>query len=182
MQLAVDDATRAQVFTTGQITSIHAKLMAHLIHAPRVAGVIRTTQNWIGGNDYTPCGADFFPPPPEHVMPLLDDLCDAVNDDALPPLVQAALVHAQFETIHPFADGNGRTGRALVQVVLRRRGIAPDYVPPISVVLANAKERYIAGLTDFRAERVEAWVEHSAAATRRRRDLRTCISNGCARW
>jgi len=164
MQLAVDQAARAQVFTIGQITAIHTKLMAHLINASRVAGVIRTTQNWIGGNDYTPCGADFVPPPPEHVMPLLGDLCDAINDDALPPLVQAALVHAQFETIHPFVDGNGRTGRALVQVILRRRGVAPDYVPPISVVLANAKARYVAGLNDFRAERVEAWVEHFAAA------------------
>lgn len=164
MWLAVDEASQAQVFTTGQITAIHAKLMAHLINAPRVAGVIRTTQNWIGGNDCTPCGADFVPQAPEHLMPLLDDLSDAINDDALPPLVQAAQVHAQVETIHPFADGNGRTGRALVQVVLRRRGVAPDCVPPISVVLAGAKERYTAGLTDFRTDRVEAWAEHFATA------------------
>ncbi len=164
MQLAVDAATQAEVFTIEQITAIHARLMAHVVNAPRIAGVLRTTQNWIGGNDFNPCGADFVPPPPENVIPLLDDLCTAINDDTLPPLVQAALVHAQFETIHPFADGNGRTGRALVQVVLRRRGLAPDYVPPISVVLANAKERYIAGLTDFRADRMEAWVAQFAAA------------------
>lgn len=119
---------------------IHARLMAHVVNAQRIAGVLRTTQNWIGGNDYNPCGADFVPPPPQHVGALLIDLCAAINDETLPPLVQAALVHAQFETIHPFADGNGRTGRALVQVVLRRRGLAPDYVPPISVVLANAKD------------------------------------------
>lgn len=164
MQLAVDAATRADVFTVDQITAIHARLMAHAVNAPRIAGAIRTTQNWIGGNDYNPCGADFVPPPPEHVDTLLDDLCCAINDDSLPPLVQAALVHAQFETIHPFADGNGRTGRALVQVVLRRRRLAPAYVPPISVVLASAKGRYIAGLTDFREGRMESWVEHFAAA------------------
>jgi Fic family protein len=164
MQLAVDAATHADVFTVHQITAIHARLLANAPSASRIAGTIRETQNWIGGNDYTPCGADFVPPPPEHVGPLLDDLCAAVNDETLPPLVQAALVHAQFETIHPFEDGNGRTGRALVQVVLRRRGLAPDYVPPISVVLANAKDRYIAGLTAFREDRVEAWVEHFAAA------------------
>ena len=164
MQLAVDVATRVEVFTVDQITAIHARLMAHAVNAQRIAGAIRTTQNWIGGNDYNPCGADFVPPPPEHVATLLDDLCAAINDETLPPLVQAALVHAQFETIHPFADGNGRTGRALVQVVLRRRGLAPDYVPPISVVLANAKARYIAGLTDFREDRIESWVEQFAAA------------------
>ncbi len=68
------------------------------------------------------------------------DLADAVNREDLPPLVQAALVHAQFETIHPFEDGNGRTGRALVQVVFRRRGIAPDYVPPVSVIWAAERD------------------------------------------
>lgn len=68
-----------------------------------------------------------MPPPPEYVAALLTDLCEAINDDLLPPLVQAALVHAQFETIHPFDDGNGRTGRALIHVVLRRRGIAPAW-------------------------------------------------------
>jgi len=104
------------------------------------------------------------PPPPEEVAALLADLCDAVNDDVLPPLVQAALVHAQFETIHPFDDGNGRTGRALIHVVLRRRGVAPAYVPPISVVLANARDRYIDGLTRFREDGVGEWVEHFAAA------------------
>jgi Fic family protein len=164
MQLAVDAATHAEVFATEQITTIHARLMASAPNATRIAGVIRSTQNWTGGNDYTPCGADFVPPPPEYVAPLLADLCAAINDETLPPLVQAALVHAQFETIHPFDDGNGRTGRALVQVVLRRRRLAPEYVPPISVVLANAKDRYIAGLINFREDRVEDWVAQFAAS------------------
>src|SRR5690606_1609012 len=99
------------------------------------------------GNDYNPCGAAFVPPPPEEVPDLLDDLCRAVDEHTLPPLVQAAVVHAQFETIHPFEDGNGRTGRALVQVVLRRRGLSPSFVPPISVVLARHREAYIEGLS-----------------------------------
>lgn len=162
MQLAVDHATSADAFTVAQIIAIHAKLMGANRDTARIAGRLRTTQNWIGGNDYTPCGADFVPPPPEYLPALLDDLCEAINDDTLSPLIQAALVHAQFETIHPFEDGNGRTGRALIHVVLRRRGIAPEYVPPISVLLAKRRDRYVSGLTDFRTDRVEAWVAHFA--------------------
>jgi Fic family protein len=131
----------------------------------QIAGRLRTTQNWIGGNDYNPCGAAFVPPPPTEVDRLLDDLCAFVNGEALPPLVQAAIAHAQFETIHPFEDGNGRTGRALVQVVLRRRGLTPAFVPPISVVLARDKDRYLKGLTLFREDRLADWIELFAAAT-----------------
>jgi len=166
MELAVHEAALVDVFTVGDILAIHAKLMAHAPNA-RIAGHLRTTQNWIGGNDYNPCGADFIPPPPDALDALLADLCDAMNDDILPPLVQAALVHAQFETIHPFDDGNGRTGRALVQVVLRRRGTASAYLPPISVVFAGARQRYIAGLTSFRGDDVQQWIEYFAGVTTR---------------
>jgi Fic family protein len=163
MALAVEQAATAERFGVDEVLAIHSRSMEHAPN-PRIAGRLRTGQNWIGGNDYNPCGADFVPPPPEHVAPLLYDLCDAINDDLLPPMVQAALVHAQFETIHPFDDGNGRTGRALIHVVLRRRGLAPAYVPPISVALAAARDRYIAGLTRFREDGVEAWVEQFAAS------------------
>jgi Fic family protein len=166
MELAVHDAADVDAFTVDDILAIHTKLMAHAPN-PHVAGRLRTTQNWIGGNDFTPCGADFVPPPPEMLDALLSDLCDAVNDDLLPPLVQAALVHAQFETIHPFDDGNGRTGRALVHVVLRRRGTASAYLPPISVVFAGARQRYIAGLTSFRGNEVQPWIEYFAGVTTR---------------
>ena len=166
MVLAVEDASVADRFGVGQIVAIHQRLMERAENRA-VAGRIRTRQNWLGGNAYNPCGADFVPPPPEHVSALLDDLSDAINDDRLPPIVQAALVHAQFETIHPFDDGNGRTGRALIHVVLRRRRVAPEYLPPVSVVLAAAKQRYIEGLTAFRADRVAAWVEHFAGAAAR---------------
>jgi Fic family protein len=105
------------------------------------------------------------PPPPGDVDRLLDDLCVFINDAGLPPLVRAAIAHAQFETIHPFEDGNGRTGRALVQVVLRRRGLTPAFVPPISVVLARDKDRYLRGLTIFREDRLADWIELFPAAT-----------------
>jgi Fic family protein len=164
MELAIHQASTVERFGVSEILAIHARLMEKAPNA-HVAGRIRTGQNWIGGNDYNPCGADFVPPPPEHVGPLLEDLCEAINDDLLPPVVQAALVHGQFETIHPFDDGNGRTGRALIHVVLRRRGIASEYVPPISVVLAAGRDRYIAALMRFREDEVSEWVEHFAAAT-----------------
>jgi len=171
MQLALAHATEADSLTLDHILVTHAALLARAPNASQVAGEIRTEQNWIGGNDYNPCGAAFVPPPPVDVRPLLDDLVDFCNSETLPPLAQAAFAHAQFETIHPFADGNGRTGRALVQVVLRRRGIAPDYVPPISVVLAADKERYIAGLTDFREARENDWLQSFAAAAARAAEL-----------
>jgi Fic family protein len=164
MVLAVDRAAQAEHFAVEDITAIHHRMMERSPHK-HIAGKIRTEQNWIGGNDYTPCGADFVPPPPEDVARLLADLCAAINDDRLSPLVQAALVHAQFETIHPFADGNGRTGRALVHVVLRRRGLAPRFLPPVSVVFARARDRYIDGLTSFRSTDVARWVELFAAST-----------------
>lgn len=166
MELAVDAASKVGRFSVDEILAIHRRLMEK---APNreIAGRIRRGQNWIGGNDHNPCGADFVPPPPEHVGPLLADLCEAIDGELLPPLVQAALVHAQFETIHPFDDGNGRTGRALIHVVLRRRGVAPAYVPPISVILAGARERYIDGLTRFREDRIGEWIEQFASAAAR---------------
>lgn len=163
MQLAVDEASSVAEFSTAEILAIHRRLMEQAPD-PHVAGRLRTVQNWIGGNDYNPCGADFVPPPPEYVEELMIDLCRSVDDDLLPPLVQAALVHAQFETIHPFEDGNGRTGRALVQVVLRRRDVAPGYVPPISVALASSRDRYIRGLVAYRQGNIEAWLEQFAGA------------------
>lgn len=172
MVLAIEESVRLSAFSIEQIQSIHKRLMERSENK-KIAGVIRSEQNWIGGNDYNPCGADFVPPPPEHVHDLLSDLCDAINDDTLPPLVQAALVHAQFETIHPFADGNGRTGRALIHVVLRRRGLSPRYVPPISVAIATSRQRYIEGLTNFRSGQVHKWVEYFVGTSARAAKLAT---------
>ena len=166
MELAVERAAAASSITVEDICAIHRRLMASAVN-PAPGGVVRDTQNWIGGNPYNPCGAAFVPPPPQDVPRLLDDLCAAIADDRLPPLVQAAVVHAQFETIHPFPDGNGRTGRALIHVVLQRRGLTPSYVPPISVVLAADKGRYVAGLVDFREGRLDEWFTAFAVATAR---------------
>ncbi|MDE2697016.1 MAG: Fic family protein [Chloroflexota bacterium] len=163
MEWAAEEAVGAENITRVALQDIHRILLADEVR--QRPGEFRDEQNWIGGNDYNPCGADFVPPPPEHVLTLVDDLCQFCNDEALSPLLQAAIAHAQFETIHPFGDGNGRTGRALVQVLLRRRGLAPSFVPPISVVLARRRDRYIEGLTRFREDRTAEWVEIFATAT-----------------
>jgi Fic family protein len=170
MQLAIERASTATPIRVADIVDIHTALLARG-PTPRIAGRIRTSQNWIGGNDHNPCGADFVPPPPEEVERLLHDLAAFCNEETLPPLVQAAVAHAQFETVHPFDDGNGRTGRALVQIVLRRRGLAPAFVPPVSVILARSKDRYIEGLILFREDRIAEWLEMFAVATRQATDL-----------
>jgi len=113
-------------------------------------GSFRTVQNWIGGSDYNPCSADFVPAPPELVEDLMGDLVAFCNGEALPPVAQAAVAHAQFETIHPFVDGNGRTGRAIIHLVLRRRGLAIRVLPPVSLVLATLARDYVGGLTATR--------------------------------
>ncbi len=166
MQLAIERASSLDGIQLKDLIDVHAALLKRA-PGPQIAGKLRTSQNWIGGNDYNPCGADFVPAPPEEVPRLLEDLSRFCNEDRLPVLVQAAIAHAQFETIHPFADGNGRTGRALIHVIMRRRGLAPTYVPPISVILAREKEKYIQGLTLFREDRVPEWLGTFANAANR---------------
>jgi Fic family protein len=180
MELAVEETSAAEAVTTERLVAIHYELMRNATNA-RIAGKVRTVQNWIGGNDYNPCGATYVPPPPDEVARLLKDLCVLCNGEHLPPLIQAAVAHAQFETIHPFDDGNGRTGRALIHIILRRRGVAPSYVPPVSVVFASQKESYVAGLVKFREDDVEDWIERFAVATARAARLAEEYLAGVAR-
>jgi Fic family protein len=180
MELAIDEATSAARFGADHVVAIRRQLMTAAPNA-RVAGRIRTVQNWIGGNDHNPFGADFVPPPPEQAEPLLADLCDAMADESLPPLAQAALIHAQFETIHPFDDGNGRTGRTLIHVVLRWRGRDEVFVPPISVVFARDRERYIDGLSAYWNGEVDGWIETFATVTVQASDLAASCLDGLAR-
>lgn len=113
-------------------------------------GRYREVQNWIGGSSYNPCSAAFVPPPPEFVPDLMADLFAFANGDGLPAVAQAAIAHAQFETIHPFVDGNGRTGRALIHLILRRRGVALRVLPPVSLILATWSKDYVTALTGVR--------------------------------
>ncbi len=163
MQLALDDAARTSAVTLGGLRDIHRLLLADA-PAWTTPGELRVHQNWIGGNNYNPCRADYVPPPPDRVEAMLADLLRAAAEDVVPGIVQCAIVHAQFETIHPFNDGNGRVGRALIHVLLRHRGLVSGFTPPISVVLAGDRDRYIELLVQFRAGDIEPWVEHFAVA------------------
>ena len=174
MEAAVNLGSTAASFGPQELLALHRTLMSKS-PTPDIAGRIREQQNWVGGSWYNPCSAAYVPPPAEQLTALVDDLLAYVDGNQHPPLLQAAVAHAQFETLHPFADGNGRTGRALIHVVLRRRGLTPRFVPPISVMLARRSDDYIGGLVTFRhigsaggPERSDAlagWARHFADAT-----------------
>ncbi|MEN3279305.1 MAG: hypothetical protein V7607_445 [Solirubrobacteraceae bacterium] len=149
MRWAVDSVADVGQVTVEHLLGIHRRLLAGT-SLDEHAGKLREQQNWIGGSSYNPCAAVFVPAPWERVRDLLEDLCEFCNGDDLPAIAQAALAHAQFETVHPFIDGNGRTGRALIHVILRRRGLAPIVVPPVSLVLATWSQDYVRGLTATR--------------------------------
>ena len=176
MVYAVRSVRGDDELTLEQLLEIHRRLLAGS-RLEESGGKIRREQNWIGGSSYNPCSAAFVPPPPELVHDLLADLCRFCNDDSLPAVVQAALAHAQFETIHPFIDGNGRTGRALIHLILRRRGLALRVLPPASLVLATWATDYVAALdgTRYRGqpaspaahEGLNRWVGLFATACRR---------------
>ncbi|MQS17411.1 Fic family protein [Streptomyces kaniharaensis] len=161
--------------TPEDIDSLQRALMVGTDQAEG-AGSVRRVQNWVGGSGLSPHGAEFVPPPPSEVPALMDDLARFISEPHPLPLVQAALTHAQFETIHPYTDGNGRTGRALIHTVLARQGLAVGHVLPISMsLLAHARE-YIAGLNAYRYEGdasdpaalvgVDGWIRVFLAATR----------------
>jgi Fic family protein len=164
MERAVEIGTARRRFRLDDLLDVHRTLLDGTSEG-RYAGVVREDQNWIGGRGLSPADATFVPPPADRVRALLDDLVEFVNLDDLPAIAQAAIAHAQFETIHPFGDGNGRTGRCLIHVILRRRGLTPLFVPPVSVVLATNARRYVAGLVDFRDGRVDDWIGVFADAT-----------------
>lgn len=131
--------------TVGTMVDMNLRLLEN----PRIQG-IRTAQNWIGGTHLSPLEAEFVPPPPQMVPALMEDLVVYMSGATHGALIQAALVHAQFETIHPFADGNGRLGRALIHAVLIRRGLTTAPLLPISMVLGTWSDAYIRGLSAFR--------------------------------
>lgn len=168
MEAAIALGASRRTLRAQDVNALHSVLFKETRDAS-IAGKTRTRQNWIGGDEDAPRGAEFIPPPHELVNPLLEDLAEFMRRDDLPAIAHAAVVHSQFETVHPFADGNGRVGRCLIHVILRRRGLAPTFVPPVSLILATDQREYVRGLTMFRAyeeAEIASWIGLFAQAMR----------------
>jgi len=161
MEEAIQIGARSAELTVADICAIH-RALAVAPPLDRIAGQLREEQGWIGG--HSPPVAAYVPPPHEYVPELTADLCEFMNRDDISAVAQAAIAHAQFETIHPFGDGNGRVGRCLIHVLFMRRGLASSYVPPVSLVLGAQKDHYIDGLERFRVGHDDEWVEQFATA------------------
>lgn len=156
LERAVELAVDVEALEREHLIDVH-RILFEGTRDEHLGGRLREEQNWIGGSASSPRSAEFIPPPFALVPDLVDDLCEFCNRTDLPPAIQAAIAHVQFETIHPFADGNGRVGRALVLIVLRRRGVAEACLPPVSLALAGNADQYVAGLTNWRRGEEEDW-------------------------
>jgi Fic family protein len=128
------------------IREIHGKLMGGVRGNVATPGEFRRSQNWIGQAGSTPATATYIPPPPAEMTACLGDLERFLHETVLPPLVQVALVHYQFEAIHPFLDGNGRVGRLLVMLFLVERGILPTPLLYLSAFFEATRREYYEGL------------------------------------
>lgn len=144
------------------ILDIHEALMRGQDHAH--PGRFRDEQVWIGASP-TPHDATFVPPHHDRVRTSIDDLCAFTERTDVPLLTQAAIAHAQFETIHPFNDGNGRTGRALVHALLKAGGATTRTTVPVSAGLLNDTDAYFAALTAYRQGDPSPIVERVARAS-----------------
>jgi Fic family protein len=145
------------------ILAMHAALLGH--HDPKIAGRWRDAQVWIGSSSYGPHTATFVPPHHMRVPAAIDDLVEFMKRDDLAVLPQAALAHAQFETIHPFPDGNGRTGRAIVHCLLRGKRLTRQVTVPVSAGLLTDTDRYFDALTAYRSGDIQPIVERFAEAS-----------------
>ena len=165
------------------ILAMHRALMANQPrHTP---GKFRTEPVWIGGGT-TPIGATFVGPRHELVPGAVDDLIAFTQRDDISALPQIAVAHAQFETIHPFTDGNGRTGRALVQALLRNKGLTRQVTVPVSAGLLAGTDAYFDALTSYRsgdaAPIVERFTEASTLAIANGRQLIAELRGIRANW
>jgi Fic family protein len=133
------------------IREIHSKLLTGVRGSNRMPGEFRTSQNWIGPSGCTLANATFVPPPPvPEMLAALDNLEKFLHDDSLPLLIQCGLAHAQFETIHPFLDGNGRVGRLLLTFLLCQKRALERPLLYLSHYLKQHRAEYYDRLTAIR--------------------------------
>jgi Fic family protein len=166
MAVAIDQAVGEPV-SPESFHAIHRALMRDDPHERSWAGRFRDVQNWIGGSDECPRDAVHVPPAAERVPPLMIDLSSWCERSDVSPLLRAAVAHAQFETIHPYTDGNGRTGRAIIHTILRRGRLATASIVPTSSALLADINGYFDSLGAYRAGDVDRYLQHFAAATER---------------
>jgi Fic family protein len=159
LRAAIELGAATTPFETADLLRIHAALFER---APEpwsaMAGRLREGLIWVGPAASTLVTAEFVAPPAPLVPALLDDLTAFMNRTDVPAVMQAGIAHAQFETIHPFPDGNGRVGRCLIHTLLRRSGLS-NIVLPVSAILAADARGYVAGLTDYRRGDFGSWIE-----------------------
>ena len=165
----------AESLTIESIMHMHHELTAGTLED---AGKFRQQWVWVGGQ--SPVTADYVAPHWKLVPAAMNDLVEFMARRDLDPLVQAAIAHAQFETIHPFTDGNGRTGRALISALLMARGVTEHVVLPISSGLLHDVADYIAALTEYRVGDIEpmirCFIQASNAAVENARILAEDLS------
>ena len=156
VRLALERAAGGEALDEDGVLAVHDALLRR--HDPSVAGRWRTEAVWIGGSSYGPHEAAFVAPRHEDVPAAMADLARFARRTDLPVLVHAALAHAHLETVHPFPDGNGRTGRALLQAMLRAGGLTRTSTPPVSAGLLTAPDAYVAALGAYRQGDADAIV------------------------
>lgn len=183
------NAMRAAVSASSTLSSkTILKMHRVLLEAsdPSNAGKFRTEPVWVGGTPFGPHGADYVGPDSSLVPELISDLVKFCNRVDLPALVQIAIAHAQFETIHPFTDGNGRTGRALVQVLLHRLGLTKSVMVPVSAGLLRSTKKYFDALTAYRTGDplpiIQVFAEGSLFAVQNGRKLASELQAVRANW
>lgn len=143
------------------VREVHARLMRGVRGGSATPGEFRRSQNWIGPAGCTLANASYVPPPPDELMACLGEWEKFLNQQTLPPLVQIALAHYQFEAIHPFLDGNGRVGRLLITLFLVERRILPTPLLYLSAFFEATRDEYYGRLRGIQ-ERGEwqAWLEY----------------------
>jgi Fic family protein len=147
--------------STRLIREVHTKLMRGVRGNAATPGEFRRSQNWIGRPGSTLATASYIPPPPEALASCMGELEKFLHDQSLPPLVQVALAHYQFEAIHPFLDGNGRVGRLLITMFLIERSILPTPLLYLSAFFEATRQDYYSALRGV-TERAawEDWLQY----------------------